>query len=82
MLQYYPPICDLRHINFTKIDFMNETSKIGLSHINSKIINTPKLDNRGHELQHITPCYSIIQQRLKYQFGQNFTVLTSITSSI
>ena len=49
MLQCYPPICDLRHFNFTKVDFMNETSKIGLSHINFKIINIPKMDNSGHE---------------------------------
>ena len=37
MLKYYPPIRDLRHINFTKVDFMNETSKIGLSQTNFKI---------------------------------------------
>ena len=30
MLQYYPPICDLRFINFTKADFANEKTKIGL----------------------------------------------------
>ena len=28
---------------------MNETSKIGLSQMNFKIINTPKMDNSGHE---------------------------------
>ena len=49
MLQYYPPICDLRHINFTKVDFMNETRKIGLSQINFEIINNPKMDNSGDE---------------------------------
>ena len=49
MLQYYPPICDLRHTNFTKVDFMNEISKIGLSQIKFEIINTPKMDNHVHE---------------------------------
>ena len=49
MLQYYPPICDLRHINFTKIDFMNEKRKIGLSQIDFEIIDAPKMDNREHE---------------------------------
>ena len=28
---------------------MNETSKIGLSQMNFKIINTSKMDNSGHE---------------------------------
>ena len=32
---------------------MNETNKIGLSQINFKIINTPKIDDSGHEFQHI-----------------------------
>ena len=49
MLQYYPPIFDLRHINFTKVDVINETSLVGLSQINFEIINTPKMDNSGHE---------------------------------
>ena len=49
MLQYYPPIRDLRLINFTKVDFMNETSKIGLFQMNFEITNTPKMDNSGHE---------------------------------
>ena len=40
------------------------------------------MDNGGHEFQHITPCYSIILQRFKYQFGQNFVILTFITSGI
>ena len=44
MLHYYSPIHDLRHINFIKVDFMNETSKIDLSQINF----TPKMDNSGH----------------------------------
>ena len=49
MLQCYPPICALRHINFTKVDFMNEASKIGLSQTNFEIINTPKMGNNGHD---------------------------------
>ena len=28
---------------------MNETNKIGLSQINFETINTPKMDNNGHE---------------------------------
>ena len=79
MLQYYPPICDLRHTNFTKVDFMNEISQIGLSQIKFEIINTPKMDNRVHVL-----AYNPLLQHfpIKYQFGHNFTVLTSITSGI
>ena len=44
MLHYYSPIHELRHINFTKVDFMNELRKIDLSQINF----TPKMDNSGH----------------------------------
>ena len=40
-------ILQLRHINFTKVDMMNETCNIALSQINSKIINTPKMDSSG-----------------------------------
>ena len=49
MSQYFPPICDLRHINVTKVNSMNETSKIGLSQINFEIIYTPKMDDSGYE---------------------------------
>ena len=61
---------------------MNETSKISLSQINFEIINTPRMDNSGHEFQHIAPCYSIIQQRFKHQFGQNFMVLRDFTVAL
>ena len=37
------------HVNFTKVDFINETGKNSLSQINFEIINTPKMDKSGHE---------------------------------
>ena len=49
MLQYYPPICNLRHLNFATVDFINKTSKIGLSQINFEIIHTLKVDNSAPE---------------------------------
>ena len=64
MLQYYPPIYDGRHINFTKVDFMNETNKIGLSQINFEIINTPKMDNSGRKFALSTKDLSISLVRI------------------
>lgn len=49
MLQHQPPTCHLRHIIFTNVDYINEKTKIGLSQINFEIINTPKIDNTGHD---------------------------------
>ena len=48
--------------------------------MNFEIVNAYKIDNSEHEFWHITSCYSIIQQRFKYQFGQRFVVLTTFTS--
>ena len=77
MLQYYPPICDLDISVSLKL---TATSKIDLSLMNFEIVNAYKIDNSEHEFWHITSCYSIIQQRFKYQFGQRFVVLTTFTS--
>ena len=49
MLQYYSPTCDIKYINFSNGNFMNETTKIALSQINFEIINTPTMDNSEHE---------------------------------